>query len=156
MSSRARLALAVALGAALIAVSSAVFAAVTVWRAGSIVVSVDSQDASEPRISLRIPAVVLPVAVALVPDGLIRDAEPQLRAAIPLALEACKILEARGDAVFVEVVNRHERVKIAKVGDELRVDVLTEDDEVHVAVPISSVRSVVARLDRALGGPARA
>lgn len=157
MSSRARLVLAVALGVALLAVSTGGFAAVTVWRAGSIVVSVDPKDTTEPRVSLRFPAAVVPAALAFVPDAAFRGAEPQLRVAIPLALRACELLEGQGDAVFVDIVDRHETVRIAKVGATIRIDVISEDEEVHVAVPISSFRSVLARLDRAVGsGPARA
>ena len=117
-------------------------------------VDVDPKDPAETGVSLRIPAVILPAALALVPDQVFGHAEPQLRAAIPIALKACEMLETRGDAVLVEVESRRERVRVAKVGNEIRIDVESNDDEVHVAFPISSVRSVVSRLDRALAASA--
>lgn len=151
MSSRARLALAVVLGAALLVVSTGAFAAVAAWRAGSILVSVLPKASDEPRISLRVPAVVLPAALALVPNDAFRSAGPELRAVLPIAIKACEVLERQGDAVFVEVVNPRESVRIAKIGDVLRIDVRNDEEEVHVAVPISSFRTVVSRLERALG-----
>ena len=154
MSSRSRLVLAVILGVALLVASTGIVAAVTVYRAGSILVDVDPKDPAETGVSLRIPAVILPAALALVPDNVFGDDDPQLRAAIPIALKTCEMLETQGDAVLVEVESQRERVRIAKVGGEIRIDVVSNDDEVHVAFPISSVRSVVSRLDRALAASA--
>jgi hypothetical protein len=156
MSSRARLLLAVVLGVSLIVVSTGAFAAVVAWRAGSILVSVDPKDPDDPAFSLRVPALVLQAALALVPDAAFRDCDRRLAAALPLALQACDVLERQEDAVLVEVVNTRENVRIAKEGGSLRIDILDGGDEVHLAVPIAALRAVVARLERALSaGPAR-
>jgi hypothetical protein len=156
MSSKARLVLAVFLGVSLIAVSTATFAAVAAWRAGSILVSVDPENPDDPAFALRVPALILPAALALVPDAAFRDVDRRLIAALPLASKACDLLERQGDAVFVEVVNARENIRIAKVGASVRIDVFDGRDEVHVAVPIAALRAVVARLERALSvDPAR-
>jgi hypothetical protein len=103
---------------------------------GAVRVEVRSKTPGGEHFRLIAPAVVLPVGAMLVPTGKIREASRQLQPWLPTIQAATEELMHCPDATFVQVDNRIEHVKIAKVGGALVIDVDDEGETVHVSVPL--------------------
>jgi hypothetical protein len=148
MSPRARLALAVVAGLALIVATSVVFAAVAVYHDGTVAVDVRNE---EGTLSLRLPASLVRAAAACVPSGLrgtISSDLGEARSFLPALRAACQSLSRSADGVLVEVVDSGESVRVIKRGRVVVVDVAADDATVRVSVPLSAFEDVVAAVER--------
>jgi len=113
---------------------------------GAVRVDVRSKTAGGKHICVIAPATVLPVGAMLVPRAKLREASRQVQPWLPTIQAATEALSRCADAILVQVDNRHEHVKIAKVGGALVVDVDDEGETVHVSVPMRAAAYACNRL----------
>jgi len=115
-----------------------------VMRSGTIAVRVAQSDGS--NVALAVPASAARAAIAWVPEEAVGEALGELRRFRP-ALEAfSREFHRLPDCTFVEVRGPNERIEISKSGDRLVVHVEDGGGTVHVAVPVGTIRAVLARL----------
>jgi hypothetical protein len=103
---------------------------------GMVRVKVQSKSPGGEHVHVIAPAVVLPVGAMFVPKEKVRRASRDLQQWLPVIRAATEELERCSDGPLVQVDNRHEHVKIAKVNDALVIDVDDETETVHVSVPL--------------------
>jgi hypothetical protein len=113
---------------------------------GAVRVEVQSKSPGGEHIYVIAPAMVLPVGAMLVPKEKIREASRQLQPWLPTIRAATEELLRCPDGPLVQVDNRHEHVKIAKVNDALVIDVDDETETVHVSVPLRAAAYGCSRL----------
>lgn len=101
------------------------------------------------RLGLRFPAFLVRLAVTMVPLELPPDAARELRPHLPLLRAIADEFRNCPDGVFVEVQSAKESIRIAKRGDLLSIHLDDQSDEVRLDVPMSCVRTVVSKLERA-------
>jgi hypothetical protein len=123
-------------------------AAWSVHSAGMLELDVRSDDVDISGI--RIPAVLGHLALAFVPTSVFDfcDDEDFVRQG-PLLREALRQLEDAPDFILVEVISDDEHVLIRKKGNALVVDVESEDEDVHMAVPLGIARAFARKIERA-------
>jgi hypothetical protein len=88
----------------------------------------------------------------LVPDKHWRHATEESREALPILRAVVKELKKYPDAVFVEVVDSNEHVRIRTHDGKLQIDVDSPDEKVHVLCPLSTIEDVTVLLEE--HGPA--
>jgi hypothetical protein len=86
-----------------------------------------------------------------VPDRLCLEASEEMERWGPAIRVACNELTRCEDGVFVEVESYDETVLIAKRGKALVIDVESEDESVHITVPLATVKHVVSKIERING-----
>jgi hypothetical protein len=134
-----------------VAILGALVALVTVTGAfvcsmGAVRVEVRSKSPRGEHIRVIAPAMVLPVGAMLVPKEKVREASRQLQPWLPTIRAATDELLRCPDGPLVQVDNRHEHVKIAKISDALVIDVDDETETVHVSVPLRAAAYACNRL----------
>lgn len=136
-------------GLAVLLLSATIAAvAVSVQRCGML--SVDVRDFSHggQRVAFKLPGAIVPIAVQFVPDKVFGEIPREVHEHISMLRVACDELAKQPDFVMVEVHDGNEHVFIAKRGRDLVIDVESHDEEVHITVPLSLMKSVVGRLAR--------
>ena len=129
---------------------AAILAGSYVYSQGLIRVSVQEKRPGGDHIRLVVPGVVVPVLMALVPASEIGKHMPaEARQHLPLVQAAMDELQKLPDCTLVEVEGRGEQVRVRVREGLMVVDVNDSGDEVHVTLPLSSLRSVLAKLSRA-------
>jgi hypothetical protein len=116
------------------------------YNAGAVHISVHEKRPGGDSIRLIIPAVVVPAAMALVPDKVLRDLPPEARSNLPALRIAAEELKNLPDGPLVEVHDPGEDVVIGLQDDTLTIDVDSDSDEVHLRIPLGAVESVVSSL----------
>lgn len=119
----------------------------------AIEISVRESGGTRGHVSLRLPAALVGVGIALAGDGVgdrLRTeigAEIDLAAWAPAAAEIARQLDTLPDATLVEVHDGGDHVRIAKQGDDLRLRVRSVNgDDVDVTVPASVAADLLGRL----------
>lgn len=92
------------------------------------------------------PALLVPIAVHLVPGGKLARASDQIRPLLPSIRAALDGLSDAPDLTLVEVNDPNEFVQVSKIGGSIVVDVADGDETVHVSVPLSTVGSTTEAL----------
>lgn len=133
--------------------TTVVMGAVVTYNAGAVRVSVQEKKPGGTHLNLFVPAVVVAPALDFVPEDVLREKLVQARPWLPAIRIASRELERTPDAVLVEVINSRDHVKITHRGGSLIVDVNSDDETVHVAVPLGMVHAIAEKLERA-GPPA--
>lgn len=161
MSSRARLLLAIALGALVLILSSVGLAVAAVYHKGTVRMEIDEAGPGGDRIDVVIPASLVDLAIELVPASAIEEATGDVERALDRsALGGADLhevvrnlgdaLESCPDTVFVEVRSRNERVIVEKRGRRLVVDVESDGQHVHVSLPVSTLTRAAEKLASAI------
>lgn len=148
MSSRKRMILAVVLLVAMLMVGTLGMATATTFMHGNIRVQVTSQDAGGDNINLVVPATLAEALIALAPVGMIRDEIPldELEPYIPAIRQLSREIRNLPDAVYVEVISKHESVKIEKRDGRFLIDVQDRSEQVRISVPITTVNRVASKM----------
>jgi len=123
--------------------------ALNVCSMGAITVSVKQHGPCGDDISICVPASVAAAALYFAPDDVFRHAEPDLRGKLPLVRAACRAISRVPDCVLVDISSGDENVSIRKSGGNLVIEAETDDESVHVRVPVRLVQSVLTRFARA-------
>lgn len=119
----------------------------TAWD-GIITVRVHEKSPGGHRIYVVAPAILVPVALRLIPARYFRGADcEQMRMALPLTEAVAGSLSHVSDTVFVEVRNSDTHVTVRKSGWSLVTDVDDSDADVHVSVPIRAIRAAARALE---------
>lgn len=119
-----------------------------VYSAGAIRIQVEEKRAGGQNIRLFVPGIVVPLGMAFIPGEKLQDVAEDAREALPILKAASEELARCPDGVLVEVRERDEHVLIQKLGGALVIDVDSDDEKVHVSVPLHLVLSAVNRLER--------
>lgn len=109
---------------------------------GFVHVHVEEQRKGGTHLQLVVPAMVVPIALELVPRRNIADAASQVRPWLPVIDAAAKGLGDCPAGPLVEVDDPSEWVSVVKSHGSLVVDVDQPEERVHVSVPIATMRSV--------------
>jgi hypothetical protein len=127
--------------------TTVVMGAVVTYNAGAVRVSVEEKKAGGSHVHLFVPAVVVPPALDLVPEEQLREKLAEVRPWLPAIRIASRELAGTPDAVLVEVINSHEHVTITHRGGSLMVDVDSDEESVHIAVPLGMVHAIAEKLE---------
>jgi hypothetical protein len=148
MTTGARVLLIVVGGVVLLAFASVAMAAAAIYGSGTI--AVDVRDGAGTDVSVHVPAALANVALGLVPDSLVeealRDAPPEVEPILPAVRDAWRELEESRDFVLVQVVDGDDSLRVEKRGKQLVVRVEFDDGDVHVTVPLKTVRKLVRKV----------
>jgi len=129
-------------------VGAGVALAITVHNGGMLRVDVHAKGPGGCDVTgLRIPGAFVSTAMHFIPEDALAEMADELAFAGPLAGRAIEELEQTPDFVLVEVVSDDEQVLIRKLGRELRIDVDSYDEEVHITVPLGTLKSLMRRLE---------
>lgn len=113
---------------------------------GMVKVSVEERRPGGERVNLVVPAALLPLGLKCVPDEHLRTASAELRPWLPAIEAATRELARVPDGPLVEVESLGERVSIVKRGGRLVIDVESDEESVHVSVPLKILAAVAREL----------
>jgi hypothetical protein len=131
---------------ALGAVGTLAFATVYTFREGTIRVDVDGHRAGGSHVHFWVPAAAVPAALHFVPDDKLQQAVERSDEFMPVALAVVDGLKKYPDAEFVRVDSEDEHVRVSVKDGKVFVDVQDHDDDVHVAVPVSTIKDVLQNI----------
>jgi PHD/YefM family antitoxin component YafN of YafNO toxin-antitoxin module len=97
------------------------------------------------------PAALVPAGLHFIPDEKLLEASREMRPWIPAIKVAITELRKYQDFTLVEVDDAHDHVRITKRGGEIVIDVNSDEEVVHVSVPLQTMLSAVERVERARG-----
>jgi hypothetical protein len=103
------------------------------------------------NVHLILPAELGPLAAHLLPLGHLRNADRDLRTALPALHITAAELAKLPDTMLIDVIDDREHVRIAKVGDGLDVDSESAEEHVHVWVPLRAIYDTAEALESRLG-----
>jgi len=135
------------------ALGIAVLTGAVVYNTGAIRVDVREKSPNGEHVRLWVPALVLPIGVHVVPKEKLREASEKVRPWLPTIKAATEELSRCPDTTLVQVDNRHEHVRIAKLGDALVIDVDDPGETVHVSLPIKMIGYTASQLASEQGPP---
>jgi hypothetical protein len=132
--------------------STIVFASVYTFREGVIRVDVDEHREGGSHVHFWVPAAAVPMAMHFVPKQHLKEATDHAAEFLPLVQIVTSELRNYPDTTFVDVEDGDDHVRVSTVGTKLQIDVVNPEENVHVAVPLSTVNDVAAQLaDQASG-----
>ena len=119
---------------------------VVVYNEGAVRVEVRDKTGKNQQVHVIVPAVILPVAARMVPRNALQDKRHEIEQWLPTIEAAADGLARCPDGPLVEVDNRHEHVRIQKLNGSLFVDVDSDEETVHVSVPLAAVAGAARQL----------
>jgi hypothetical protein len=141
---------------ALGAVGTLAVATVYTFREGTIRVDVDEHRPGGSHVHVWVPAAMVPAAMHFVPDDKLQQAASHAREALPIVKIVAAELKKYPNADFVQVDGEDEHVKVSVHNGKVYVDVQDHGDDVHVAVPVSTIQDIIENIsDRAGRGKAQ-
>ena len=126
--------------------STIVLASVYTFREGVIRVDVDEHRDGGSHVHLWVPAAAVPMAMHFVPKQHLREASQHASEYMPLVEIVTTELRKYPDTTFVDVEDGKDHVRVATAGNKLQIDVVNDEENVHVAVPLSTVNDVARQL----------
>src|SRR5215813_147976 len=128
---------------ALGAVGTLAVATVYTFREGTIRIDVDEHRPGGSHVHFWVPAAAVPAALHLVPDEKLQQAVDRSEEFMPVALAVVDGLQKYSDAEFVRVDGEEQHVRVSVKDGKVYVDVKDHNDDVHVAVPVSTIKDVL-------------
>ena len=120
--------------------------AVSVQRAGMISVDVEAAGPDGCTVKgLRVPGLLANTAIQALPAHIFDGMKDEAEWVPPLLSRACDALREVPDFNLVEVDGPDELVRIIKRGNDLVIDVVSDDEKVHVVLPIKTLDTVAQR-----------
>ncbi len=144
MSSGARLILSIGAGIIILAVATVGAAVAAVYNAGT--VAFDLSPAEDSRISVALPAGLLNLAIALVPDDVVSDITDELEPVWPTVQAAARELHRAPDFVLLEINGKDEHVLIEKKENRMLIVIEEGGDRISVALPLSTICRIADKL----------
>lgn len=126
--------------------STAVLAGVYTFREGVIRVDVDEYRDGGSHVHVWVPAAAVPMALHLVPRQNFKHLPKEANDCLPLLQIVTKALHKYPNTTFVEVEGDDQHVKVATVGTKIQIDVVSPEENVHIAVPLSTINDVADQL----------
>ena len=136
----------------LLFVAGGIALTLAVHNAGMVVVDVreGTSGCGSDRISIRLPAFVAHAALCCTPSVAFQDACcGEVLHWAGVVRKGFKELADCPDFTIVEIDSEDERVRIRKKGNALIIDIYSDDETVHVEVPIGLVRAAVSKIEKA-------
>jgi hypothetical protein len=117
---------------------------------GMVRIQVDSGGLDGNQFDLAVPAALIDVALRLAPVHLVEDEMPieEIRPYLQVMDELSRQIERLPDAVFLEVTDSDQRVRIEKRNGRFVIDVTGSDERVHLSVPVSTVTRLMRTAQR--------
>jgi len=137
---------ALGLGATLVMTTAYVF------HEGVIRVDVDEHHQGGSHVHFWVPATTVSAGMRLArlaPQHPLEQAAEQAKPYLPVLRTLARELQKYPDAEFIDVTDEEQHVHIATVNGKLRIDVLGDDETVHVQVPVVTLMDVADRLEDA-------
>lgn len=141
-----RLLLGVSIGLVILAIGAGGVAWASFRLAAPIRVEVRETGGDETNLSLRVPAVLVEIAVAAAPDSVWSEVGREAGPFLAAAAAAVDALARCEDGVYVEVEGPDEHVRIEKRHGSIRVLVDAPDTRVRAEMPLRTARAVLARI----------
>lgn len=116
---------------------------------GLVQVNVRETQPESHHVYVVAPAMLMPIAMRLVPKNDLTDASQQIQPYMPVIRAAMDGLRDIDDVTLVEVKDLNENVRVDKRGGNVVVDVKDENDTVHVSAPIRAISSTLEQLSAA-------
>lgn len=116
------------------------------FHQGAITVNVKEKKPDGDHVFIVAPATLASWGVRLIPERHLPRLPREARESLPAILAGARELERLPDFVLVEVESPREHVKVQKRGDCLVIDVDSDDETVHLSVPIRTVLDTLAGL----------
>jgi len=116
-----------------------------VASSGLVVVDVKTSDG--PRIVVPVPLFLAHAALGFAPDEAREVEVPELGEYSEIASRLVAELRDCDDAVLVEVDEGNDHVLIEKIGDEIAIEVTSDDEEVSVRIPLAAASEILASHD---------
>ena len=142
-----RLALAVVLSLCVVAFGTAGAAACAWKRAGSVRVAIHETRPGGDDLSLRLPGLLVNAAIALCPVPADAELNARLHDVAPALRAVASRLDTIPDVVLVDVISDGSSVRVEKSGPDLLIRVVSPEERVDIAVPLGSVRRLLAKLE---------
>jgi len=124
-----------------------VLAGAYTMREGVIRVDVDEFRSGGSHVHMWVPAAAIPMAMHFVPDKHWRHASEHVREAMPILHAVVKELRKYPDAVFVEIDDNNEHVRVRTTGGRIQIDVDAPDEKVHILCPLSTIEDVTVQME---------
>ena len=131
---------------ALALTSTIAFAGVYIFHEGVIKVDVDEHRDGGSHVHFWVPAAAVPMALHFVPKRHLRELPAEASECLPLLRIVTSELRRYPNTTFVDVEDGHDHVRVATDGSKIRIDVVNDEENVHVAVPLSTVNDVANQL----------
>ena len=126
--------------------STMVFATVYTFREGVIRVQVDEHREGGSHVHLWVPAAAVPMAMHFVPKEHLREASSRASEYMPLVQIVTAELRRYPDTTFVDVQDGTDHVRVATAGSKIQIDVVNDEENVHVLVPLATVDDISHQL----------
>jgi len=131
---------------ALGAVGTLAFATAYTFHEGTIRVDVDEHRPGGSHVHFWVPAAAVPAAMHFVPDDKLQEAIERSEEFMPVAQAVVDGLQKYPDVEFVRVDSEDEHVRVSVRDGKIYVDVQDHGDDVHVAVPVSTIKDVLQNI----------
>lgn len=118
---------------------------------GFIHVKVHEKQANGAHFSFIVPAMIMPLAVHVVPRHDLEDAASNMKQFMPLLDATLSGLADCPDGLLVEVIDSDSHVTVVKSGGSIVVDADDPGETVHVAVPLRATKATVDAIAAANG-----
>jgi hypothetical protein len=126
--------------------STILVAGVYTFREGVIKVDVDEHRDGGSHVHFWLPAAAVPMALHFVPKRHFREMPAEASECLPLLRIVTSELRRYPDTTFVDVQDGRDHVRVATVGTKIQIDVVNDEENVHVTVPLSTVNDVANQL----------
>jgi len=131
---------------ALALTSTIVVAGAYTFREGVIKVDVDEHHNGGSHVHFWVPAAAVPMALHMVPKRHFREIPEQAAEFLPLLRIVTSELRHYPDTTFVDVQDGNDHVRVATAGSKIQIDVVNSEENVHVAVPLTTINDVANQL----------
>lgn len=121
--------------------------AVNAYRAGMLVIRVQESGPHGTDLAIRVPAILVPIAMRAIPEEQLRHAAHEAANWAPAVRAMTKVLSESPDFVLVRVDSPTESVHIRKQDRSLVVDVTSIEEKVYVSLPLGVLNAVMRRLE---------
>ncbi|MFH1143231.1 MAG: hypothetical protein V1774_01645 [Candidatus Eisenbacteria bacterium] len=131
----------------LLLVCAGIALAISVQRAGMICVDVEATGPGGCDVrGLRLPGFLVNGAIRCLPVDVLCEAKAEAAWVHPFLRQACRTLQRTPDFALVEVDGPNEQVRITKRGNDLLIHVESDQERVHLVIPIRTLDALASRL----------
>lgn len=118
-----------------------------VFHEGVINVDVDEFRPGGSHVHVWAPATAVSLGMRVVPRHNLEQAASQVQPFLPVLREVAKELKRFPNATFVEAKDGTDHVFIGTVDGKIRIDAVSDNETVHLRIPIETVEDVTDRLE---------
>ena len=118
-----------------------------VFHEGVINVDVDEFRPGGSHVHVWVPATAVSLGMRVVPRHHLEHAASQVQPFLPVLREVAKELKRFPNAKFVEVKDATDHVFIGTVDGKIRIDAVSDNETVHLRIPVETVEDVADRLE---------